>query len=177
MQNVGFVNHKSVNKLHTSAQRRPQKFFQGGGGASDLSIIYRIQYNLTAATRILVRSLEPKVKIILLKKCCDRAACWTNWCNSSVLFTGVWGQSPQSLGNFRNFLKKIPFYRHLDHISNGFRPLERTKLLRLGIFLKFWNCPPFQSSLFPDQIQTTFKRSHDYVSQVFQVTWIRRRGG
>ena len=52
------------------------------------------------------RGLEPKVKIILLKKCCNWPACWTNWCNSSVLLTGVWGQSPQSLGNFRNFLKK-----------------------------------------------------------------------
>ena len=42
------------------SQRRPQKFFQGG--ASDLSIIYWINQNLTAATRILLRSLNQKLK-------------------------------------------------------------------------------------------------------------------
>ena len=44
-------------------QRRPQKFFQGGGGgASDVSIIYWTNQNLTAATRILLRSLNQKLK-------------------------------------------------------------------------------------------------------------------
>ena len=47
-------------ELRGSGQRRPQKFFQGG--ASDLSIIYWINQNLTAATRILLRSLNQKLK-------------------------------------------------------------------------------------------------------------------
>ena len=29
-----------------------------------------------------------------------------------LILTGVWGQSPQSLGNFGHFLKKIILYRH-----------------------------------------------------------------
>ena len=35
------------------------------------------------------------------------------------------------------------------------RPLERTKLLILRIYLKFLNCLAFSASLFADQIQTT----------------------
>ena len=56
-----------------------------------------------------------------------------------IIYGGL-QEKPQLLGNFRNFFKKIPFYRHLDYISNVFRPVERTKLLRLGIYLKFLNC-------------------------------------
>ena len=51
----------------------PAEIFQGG--ASDLSIIYWINQNLTAATRILLRSLNQKFKWFCSKNVAIRAAC------------------------------------------------------------------------------------------------------
>ena len=127
-------------------QRHPQKFFQGV--SSEISFIYWINQNLAAAITILLRDLNQKLKRSCSKNVAMRAACFANWCNSSVLWMGVRGRGPQSLGNFRNFLKKIttltPFGSHFERFL---KPLKRIKLLRLRIYLKFLNCPAISARI------------------------------
>ena len=71
---------------------------------------------------------------------------------------GGLGAKPPATGQF---FEKITILTSLgSHFERFLRPLERTKLLRLKIYLKFFNSQPFQPSLIADQIQTTLKRSH-----------------
>ena len=39
--------------------------------------------------------------------------------------TGVWGQSPQPLGDFCKFLEKKAFEIPLDHISHEFKAISK----------------------------------------------------
>ena len=76
------------------------------------------------------------------------------FCNSNVLLTGVWGQSPQpreAMGVwgeapsrwaiFRNFLEKKAVLTPLDHISHVFRAsFESTRFLTFEGQLKKLSC-------------------------------------
>ena len=92
----------NINRHH---QRRPQKFFQGGGKR-------RIEYLLDkikpySCNQDFTKGLEPKVNMTLLKQSWNLGGMLSKRMQFKRIVDGVWGQSPQSLGNFRNFWKKI----------------------------------------------------------------------
>ena len=71
------------------------------------------------------------------------------YCNSNVLLTGVWGQSPQPLeamraggeAIFRSVLEKKAVLTPLDHISQVFgAPFESTRFLTVESQLKKFSC-------------------------------------
>ena len=75
------------------------------------------------------------------------------------IINGGLGAKPPGAGQLLQ-LKNNQFNATWITFRAFLKPLQRTKLLSLSIYLKFLNCQPFQPSLFADQIQTTLKRLH-----------------
>ena len=48
---------------------------------------------------------------------------WENQCNSNVSQAGVWGRSPQLLGDFFLILEKKAILMPLNHTSHMFRTI------------------------------------------------------
>ena len=116
-----------------------RNFFRGRG-ASDASIIYKINYNLIAASRVLLRGLDQKFKWSCSKHVAiDRHVERTD---AIQLYYGrrSGGSAPSRLAIFAISFKKYHFNVIWITFRTFLRPLERTKLLRLGIYLKFLNC-------------------------------------
>ena len=66
------------------------------------------------------------------------------YCNSNVLVTGVWGRSPQLMGDFSEFFEKKAVLTPFDHISVVFgAPFESTRLFNLESQLKKLSCSVF----------------------------------
>ena len=125
-----------------------RNFFKGGRGKRRRPIHYLLnQLKPYSCNEDFAKGFEPKVKMILFKKCCNSGGMLSKFMQFKCIMDGGLGASPQSLGNFRNFLKK----KHVNTIWITFRsflnPLKRTKLLRLRIYLKVLNCPAI-SALF-----------------------------
>ena len=88
-------------------QRRPQKFFQGGGGGKR-----RIHYPTDKIKpynchQDFAKGFEPKVNMTLLKKCWNLVGVLSKMMQFKCIMEGGPGAKPQSPGNFRNFWKKI----------------------------------------------------------------------
>ena len=142
---TGLSHGHKFSKKKRYCLRRPQKFFQKG--ASDVSIIYWIKYNLTAANRILLKDLNQKLKWFCSK---DVAIGWHVEQTDAIqmyYWRGSGGKAPSRWAIFTIFWKNNHFTVIWITFRTFLRPLERTKLLRLGIYLKFLNRPAF-SALF-----------------------------
>ena len=57
-------------KTTVYGQRRPQKFFQGGGGKRLIHYLLD-QSKPYSSNQDFAKEFEPKVKMILFKKCCN----------------------------------------------------------------------------------------------------------
>ena len=102
-------------------------------------------------------------------------AFWANWCNSSVLWMGVWGQSSQSLGNFCNFFKKIIT---LTPLGSHFKRLEATEKNKIAEFKNLLKIPklPAISALFNiSRSNSNHVWTLAYVSM--RVAWNSQSGG
>ena len=76
------------------------------------------------------------------------------------IMDGGLGAKPPVAGQFSQILEKNNHFNVIWITFQTFlRPMDRTKLLILRIYVKFLNCLALSASLFADQIQTTFKRS------------------
>ena len=135
-----FCNKKKNSDKSLSLYRGAHRSFFKGGKRRIHYLLHEIKPY--SCNQDFAKGLEPKVKMILLKKCCDWAACWANWCNSrSVLLTGVWGQAPGLWAIFAISEKNNHFNVIWITFRTFFIPSEKTKLLRLRIYLKFLNYP------------------------------------
>ena len=132
-----FLNLISSNVLARGARRN---FFRGGGKQSIHYLVdERKSYN---CNQDFAKGFESKVKMILLKKCCYLGGMLSKLMQFECLMDGGLGAKPQLLKDFCNFLKKKNTLTSFEsHFDCFLRPLERTKLLRLRIYLKFLNYP------------------------------------
>ena len=77
---------------------------------------------------------------------------------SNVSQTGVWGRSPQPLGNLCTFSEKKAILIPLDHTSHVFTAIERTRFLTFESQSKKFNC--LILLLLAIKVQNTFKILH-----------------
>ena len=145
MNTIAKTHVKRLSGVAATCKGACRNFFRGGKRGIhyllDQSKPYSCKQNFAM-------EFEPKVKMILFKRCCNSGGMLGNLMQFKCIMDGGLGAKPPVAGQFSRFLEKN---NHFNAICITFRtflkPLKKTKLLRLRIYLKFLNCPAI-SALF-----------------------------
>ena len=90
---------------------------------------------------------------------------------------GVWGQSPQPLGDiYVSFEKKIDFNAIWTTFNTFLKPFEVTKLLRFGSHLKKFSCSAPLAPLLYIPVKSKKPLNPRIFGLFFLVTWFSHHG-
>ena len=120
-------------------QRLPLKFFQGGGKRH---IHYLLdQLKPYSCNQDFAKGFEPKVKLIVFKKCCTLGGMLSKLMQLKCIMGGDLGAKPPVAEQCLHFFDKNNHFNAIWITFQAFlKPKIKTKLLSLRIYLKFLNC-------------------------------------